>query len=93
MNYFFPSDEASSLASGVTLAARPLAAHEVNLVQSWAVCPSLPQNKQSFLSKRLWHSSEVSFPSLPNLEVRSRGFGADEVENTEGFPDLFCLEL
>jgi hypothetical protein len=53
MDYFFASDEASCLVSGVTVVARPLAAQEVNLVQSQAECPGPPQNRQSFLLKCL----------------------------------------
>jgi hypothetical protein len=73
------------------MAARPLAAQEVDLEQSRAVCPGPLQNRQSFLSRRLWRSSEVSLPSLPNLEVRSGALGAEEED--EGFPDLLFLEL
>jgi hypothetical protein len=92
-DYYFASDEASCLIPGVIIAAQPLAVWEVNLVQSQADCPGLPQNKQSFLSKCLWCSSAVSFLSLPNLVLRSRALGAAEVDAEVGFTDLFCLDL
>jgi len=49
------------------LAARALAAREVDLGQLAAPWPEPPQNRQRLLSRRCLRSSAISQPSLPNL--------------------------
>src|ERR1700738_3256433 len=76
--YFFEvsAEAAFSGLLSVVLAARPFAfvALEVDLGQAFAICPSSPQNRQSFKSKHRLCSSTVSFPSLPNLSLIVSGF-------------------
>ena len=66
-----------------------------DLGQFFAICPAFPQNIQSLLSKRHFHSSAVSLPSLPNfdkmldLEVEVEvDFPLDSLESLEE-PELF----
>src|SRR6267154_1552734 len=79
--YFFASSGASSLASGVMLAAWALAAREVDLGQLAAPWPEPPQNRQRLLSRRCLRSSAVSRPSLPNLLDMSGFLEAEEDED------------
>lgn len=53
----------------MTLAARALAAEEVDFLQSFATWPAPPQNRHRLLSKRRFLSSGVSFPSFPSLSA------------------------
>src|SRR6267154_2348486 len=78
---FFALSGASSLASGVMLAAWALAAREVDLGQLAAPWPEPPQNRQRLLSRRCLHSSAISWPSLPNLLDMSGVLEAEEDED------------
>ena len=48
-----------------------LAAVEVTLEHSLAMCPVLPQNRQRFCLKRRCRSACMSLPSFPSFEERS----------------------
>ena len=52
-------------------AEQALAAAEVALEHSLAMCPVLLQNRQRFCSKQHCHSACVSLPSFPSFEERS----------------------
>lgn len=77
------------------LLARALAALEVDLGHSRAMCPERPQNKQSLFSRRRFRSASVSLPSLPSLlsmlEERLAELEEAEAELLE--PELEDLEL
>src|SRR5882724_2943597 len=53
---------------------------EVDFGQSLAMCPEVPQKRQSLLSRWCCLSWGVSFPSFPSFKERS------------GVVDFFCLE-
>ena len=57
--YFFES------ARRAAAAPLPLAADDVDFVQSFAIWPGAAQNRQSLLSRRRFRSTGVSLPSLP----------------------------
>src|SRR5437588_2070904 len=98
--YFFVSEETSGLASGVdegvAVAARALAAREVDFVQSRAEWPGPPQKRQSFFSRRRLRSSAVNRPSLPNFSDKSGPLEDDAPENVDGLEEEedegFCPE-
>jgi hypothetical protein len=71
--YFFESIAFALDLSSVALAPRAfvLEAEDVALVQSFAMCPPLPQNRHRLPSMRRWHSCGVSLPSLPSFSGRS----------------------
>ena len=76
------------------LAALALAAEEVALAHSLAMCPVLPQKRQSRCSKRRLCSSLVSLPSLPSLVKRSEDpFGVPELFKELGLGFWFFLSL
>ena len=81
------------LAFGVEVALA-LAAEDVALEHSLAVCLVHPQKRQRFWSKHLLHSSCMSLPSLPNFDVRLDFFGDEELlELVLDFPLELVLEL
>src|SRR5882724_8444055 len=70
---------------------------KVDFGQSLAMCPEVPQKRQSLLSRRRCLSWGVSFPSFPSFEERSGvvAFFCSEVEPLPWVePELllFCLE-
>src|SRR5437588_10092328 len=73
--YFFVSEETSGLASGVeegmAVAARALAAREVDFVQSRAEWPGPPQTRQSLFYRRRFLLSSVNSTSLTNFSDTS----------------------
>ena len=74
----FPSEDFLSLD---VLAALALAAEDVALEHSLAMCPVFPQKRQRCCSKHHLCSSLVSLSSLPSLVKRS--------EDPFGVPELF----
>src|SRR5882724_5081851 len=54
---------------------------EVDFGQSLAMCPEVPQKRQSLLSRQRCLSWGVNFPSFPSFKERS------------GVVDFFCLEV
>jgi hypothetical protein len=48
-----------------------LEVEEVALVQSFAICLPLLQNRHRLLSMRRWRSCGISLPSLPSFSGRS----------------------
>jgi hypothetical protein len=71
--YFFESVAFASDFSSVVLAPQAfvLEAEDVALVQSFTICPPLPQNRHRLLSMQHWRSCGVSLPSLPSFSGRS----------------------
>jgi hypothetical protein len=71
--YFFESVAFALDLSSMVLAPRAfiLEAEDVALVQSFAICPPLPQNRHRLPSMRHWHSCVISLPSLPSFSGRS----------------------
>ena len=67
--YFFGSGLKPESLPEPAFAARPLAAEEVDFVQSRAMWPAAPQKRQSLLSRHRLRSVGVSFPSFPRWEV------------------------
>ncbi len=75
---------ASGVDEGVAVAARALAAREVDFVQSRAEWPGPPQKRQSFFSRRLLRSSAVNLPSLPSFSDKSGPLEDDVPEELDG---------
>ena len=73
------------------LAALALAAEEVALAHSLAMCPVLPQKRQSHCSKRRLRSSLVSLPSL--VERSEDPFRVPELFEELGLGFWFFLSL
>jgi hypothetical protein len=48
-----------------------LEVEDVALVQSFAICPPLLQNRHRLPSMQRWHSCGISLPSLPSFSGRS----------------------
>src|SRR5882672_1220012 len=92
LSLFFESELDDVDLSCSVLDARALEEAELDLGQSLATCPEVPQKRQRLLSRRHCHSCGVSLLSFPSFEERSgSGFFWSEVEPFE--PELFfCLE-
>src|SRR5882724_7689379 len=94
---FFESELVDTDLSCSVFDALALEDAKVDFGQSLAMCPEVPQKRQSLLSRRRCLSWGVSCPSFPSFEERSEvvGFFCSEVEPLPWVePELllFCLE-
>ena len=64
----------------------------LDLKQSLAIWPDLPQTMQRLLSNQRWRSSFVSLPSMPSFDDRS-GFVEDLPPDSRSFGTLLPEEV